>query len=317
MQFIDGDPAGLARLATFYAEHGVTGFLATVGGSLEHIFAGIRAVRTHLEETPPFGARCLGIHLEGPFLSPEAPGAFRSESIIPPDLGIFEALVDAAGGHLRLITIAPEVPGATALVEAAVRHGVVCSAGHSVATGEQMAAAVEAGVRGVTHVFNAMSPFHHRRPGIVGAALTDPRLTTEVIADGLHVHPDAVRLLVASKGAGGIALVTDSIAAAGLADGHYDFEEQEIRVADGAARLADGTLAGSTLTMDVAVTNFALWTGLSWELAVRCATEVPARLLGRSSRSGAIAVGMDADLAGFTRDHLPLWTMVAGRLHSA
>jgi N-acetylglucosamine-6-phosphate deacetylase len=160
-----------------------------------------------------------------------------------------------------------------------------------------------------------MAPFHHRQPGVVGAALTDPRLVTEVIADGIHVHPTALRLLARTKGVARIALVSDSIAATGLPDGDYDVEEQRVTVTAGAARLADGTLAGSTLTLDRAVANFSRWAGVSWEEAVLSATLVPAQLLAMDARHGRIAVGQAADLAAFDAEHRLRWTMVAGRLH--
>lgn len=317
VQVIDGAAADLERLATFYARHGVTGFLATVGGSRTSILAGVAAVRAYLDSGSRRGARCLGIHLEGPFISPLALGAFRPESALPADLDTFSELLDAAGGCLRSITLAPELEGADAVIELALRHGVVCSAGHSVASTAQVTRAVDAGVRGVTHLFNAMVPFHHRDPGLVGVALTDDRLTCELIADGVHVDPAAVRLAVRAKGVAGIALVSDSISATGLADGEYEFEEQSVTVAGAVARLRDGTLAGSTLTLDRAVANLARWAEVSWEDAVRCATEVPARLLGLAEQRGTIAVGGDADLAGFGPDHQLLWTMVGGVLHVA
>ena len=313
-QVIDGRPDDLDGLASFYADHGVTGYLATIGGSMAHIQAGLRSVRAYLDRPPGRGARCLGVHLEGPFISPSALGAFRPDSVIAPDPAVFGELLDASGGHLRLMTIAPEVAGADAVIEMALHNGVACSVGHSSATVEEVGRAVDAGVRSVTHMFNGMAPFHHRRPGLVGAALTDSRLVTEVIADGIHVHPKALRLLVQTKGTARIALVSDSIGATGLPDGDYEFEGLQISVAAGAARLADGTLAGSTLTLDRAVANFACWADVPWEEAVLSATVVPARLLGMDGRHGTIAVGQHADLAAFDGDHELSWTMVAGEL---
>ncbi len=317
VQVIDGPYADLDRLATFYAEHGVTGFLATVGGSREHLLQGVAAVRAHLDGPRGRGARCLGIHLEGPFISPRAPGAFRPESVLLPDVRFFTDLLEVAGGHVRLLTIAPETPGADAVIDLALRHGVTCSIGHSVATAEQVVQAVDAGVRGVTHLFNAMAPFHHRKPGPVGAALIDPRLICELVADGVHVHPTAARLATLAKGVAGIALVSDSIAATGLPDGDYELEEQRVTVSSGEARLADGTLAGSTLTLDLAVANLARWCEMPLTDAVRAATEGPAGLMGMTAERGRISVGRDADLAAFDADHRLLWTMVGGHLHGA
>lgn len=317
VQVIDGAAADLDRLAMFYAEHGVTGFLATVGGTRSHILGGVAAVRAHLEGGHRGGARCLGLHLEGPFISPQALGAFRPESVLPADPALFAEILQAAGGHLRLLTIAPEAEGAEAVIDLAVRSGVKCSAGHSVATAEQLLRAVDAGIGSVTHLFNGMAPFHHREPGLIGVALTDPRLVCELIADGIHVAPAAIRLAVRAKGVAGIALVSDSISATGLPDGGYQLEEQQVTVTGGEVRLSDGTLAGSTLTLDLAVDNLARWADVPWEEAVRCATEVPARLLGMAGERGAISVGRDADLAAFGPDHRLLWTMVRGVLHPA
>ncbi|QIG43383.1 N-acetylglucosamine-6-phosphate deacetylase [Nocardioides anomalus] len=317
VQVIDGADADLDRLASFYAAHGVTGFLATIGGSREHILAGLAAVRAHLAGPPARGARCLGVHLEGPFISPDALGAFLPESAVPADAGFLTEVLEAAGGHLRLITLAPELDGADDVVALALRHGVVCSIGHTVATAAEMDRAVGTGFRSVSHLFNGMVSFHHREPGVVGAALADPRLVCEVIADGVHVHPLAVALAARAKGVENLVLISDSISATGLPDGEYELEEQHVTVAGDEVRLADGTLAGSTLTLDRAVANLARWADLPWTQAVRSATDVPARLLGLSAERGAISVGRDADLAAFDADHRLLWTMVGGVLHEA
>lgn len=319
VQVIDGPDADLDRLADFYAAHGVTGFLATVGGSRDHVLAGVAAVRTRLAGAPEQarGARCLGVHLEGPFISPDALGAFRPESALAPDPAFLHEVLDAAGGHLRLMTLAPELPGAEEIMELARTHGVTCSVGHSVASAETVARAVELGARSVTHLFNAMAPFHHRAPGVVGAALSDPRLVCELVADGVHVDPTAVAVAVRAKGVDGLVLVSDSVAATGLPDGDHELEEQQVTVRDGAARLADGTLCGSTLTLDRAVANVARWSGVPWEDVVRSATVVPARLLGVEGEHGTIAVGRAADLAAFGADHRLLWTAVGGVLHEA
>ncbi len=313
VQTIDGDLDGLQRLARYYAEHGVTGFLGTVGGSNAHIELGIVGLTRLIGRgRGAGGARCLGIHLEGPFISCCCPGAFRPESIVGPDLATFERYAMLADGALRMITLAPEVAGMAAVIDAAVARAVVCSAGHSAATEVEALAAIDRGVTSMTHLFNAMPGLHHRRPGILGVGLTEPAVTVEAIADGVHLHPRILRLLAAAKGTAGVALITDSIAAAGLADGTYEFEEQEIVVADGSARLRDGTLAGSTLTMDRAVRIFAESASIPWEESIVSATATPARVLGLDHRLGKVAVGYDADLVGFDAEHDVVWTMVAG-----
>lgn len=314
VQVIDGRGQDVCDLAQFYARHGVTGFLATIGGSREHIEAGIAAVAAHRMLPTRPGAHCLGVHLEGPFINLEQLGAFQRDSVSPAETRLFDHYADLAAGELKLITIAPELPGADSVIDAAVRRDIRCSAGHSAATSAQMLAAIDNGVGSVTHMFNAMSAFHHRTPGIAGVALTDPRLIAEAIADGIHVDPVALRLLVLAKGVEGIALITDSIGATGLPDGDYVFEEQAMSVHNGAARLADGTLAGSTLTMDQAISQFSRFGVVPWERAAVSATAVPARLLGLGHRKGRIAVGVDADLVAVRNEQQVDWTMVAGEI---
>ncbi|MEJ7799257.1 MAG: amidohydrolase family protein [Ilumatobacter sp.] len=252
VQTIDGDVSSLRRLSTFYAAHGVTGFLGTIGGSQSNIELGLEGLTRFMDTSAP-GAVCLGIHLEGPFLNCCQPGAFNVASIVAPDVRTFERYCELAGGRLRLMTVAPEVDGQLAVIAAARRAGVICSAGHSAASDTEMLEMIEHGVTSITHMFNAMPQLHHRSPGLVGVGLTDRRIVTELIADGVHVAPRVVQLLASAKGWEGIALVSDSIAGAGLDDGVYGFEEQVIHLVDGQARLADGTLAGSTLTLDAAV----------------------------------------------------------------
>ena len=219
-----------------------------------------------------------GAHLEGPFLG-GAPGAHDPALIAPVDRAWLADLAPV----VRLVTLAPEADGATAAIGDLADRGVLVSLGHSTATYEEATAAIDAGARLVTHLFNAMAPLHHRQPGLVGAALTDDRVAVALIADKVHVHPAALRLAFRAKGADGVVLVTDAVA---LRAG--------IRVVDGAPRLADGTLAGSVLTMDAAVRN-AVAAGVDPADAVRAASTTPARLLGLTDR-GAIASGMRADL---------------------
>jgi N-acetylglucosamine-6-phosphate deacetylase len=310
-QAIDGQPEDLAGMAREFARHGVTGFLAGVGGSAAHIESGVTGVRDYLL-FPVAGARCLGVHLEGPFLSPHRPGAFRPESIVPADPDMLARWQARSGGHIRLLTVAPEIPGAADLIHAAHQLGIICSAGHSDATTTQARTMVDRGVHAVTHLFNAMPALHHREPGLVGIALTDDRVTTEIIADGVHVAPEMVALVHRAKGVHRIALITDSIAAAGLDDGEYQFEEQRVIVRDGQARLADGTLAGSTLTMDRAVRNFASFSGIPVQDALPAATSTPARVLGIDSSTGSVRAGLAADLVGLEPDGTVRWTVVAG-----
>ena len=314
-QALDGTPETFDRLAAFYASHGVTGFLATIGGMQQHIEAGIDGVVAAAQRSaPPRGAAILGIHLEGPFLSPQHPGAFRPESIMPPSIALLTHYLERAQGHIRQITLAPELDGADDVIRLAVARGVVVGAGHTGATWDQMMHAVDVGVSHAIHTFNAMRPLHHREPGVLGAALVDNRLTAEIIADGIHVHPAAVRLLTRAKGPARVALITDSIGAAGLADGTYLFEEQQMTVASSSARLADGTLAGSMLTIDRGLANLVAFGAASLPEALEMASSTPARILGLHERKGAIAVGADADIVALDEYSQVQWTMVGGQI---
>lgn len=310
---ISGDANALAAMAAFYAGHGVTGFLAAAWGVREQIERAID-LAVAAGANPPAGAQILGIFLEGPFLSPHWPGAFQRLSILAPDAALFQAWVERAHGLLRLVTLAPELPGARAIVEIARRNGIVVAAGHTGATFAEIVEARVWGVQHATHMFNAMSPLHHRKPGTVGAILADPEYTAEIIADGIHVHPAVVRMLVALKGHEKVALITDSIRAAGLADGIYAMADGDIIVANGSARLADGTLAGSMLTMDRAVANMVDFAGVSLLDALRMASATPAAILGIGERKGAIKPGMDADLVLLDENLGVVCTIVGGRV---
>jgi len=309
-----GEEEAIAAVARFYAAHGVTGFLAGLSGDRAGLLAAISAVLRHTKgPRSGEGASILGIHLEGPFINPAHGGAFAPSSIAAPDLEAFRAYLEAAEGLVRLVTLAPEMPGADAIIREAVSRNVAVSAGHSAATFAQMDAAVALGVRHVTHTYNAMRPLHHREPGILGAALTEDGLTAEAIADGIHVHPAALRLLVRAKGAGRVCLVTDSVGATGLPDGRYNFEGREVFVSGGSVRLADGTLCGSVLTMDRAVSNMVAFGAASKEEALAMASDNPARVVGLG-RKGRIEKGMDADLVALEGDMAVAWTMVGGRI---
>ena len=310
-----GTTRDLARMSEFYAAHGVTGFLASVGGDHESIEAGLQAVAAYAaDQADGSGAVCLGAHLEGPFINPGGAGAFPLDTVVAPDPILLDGYLQRAQGWLKVITIAPELPGALPLVERACAAGVTCAAGHSLADAAQMERGIEAGIRHVTHLYNAMKPLHHRDPGIVGVTLTDQRVTAEVIVDGLHVDAYAVRLLLAAKGVERAAVISDSIAATGLGDGSYEFLGQRVTVADGAARLPDGTLAGSVITMDQALRTLVGTVGVPLGVAARSVSETPARILGRAATSGRIAAGMTADLVALDADMRVAWTMVGGRL---
>jgi len=194
------------------------------------------------------------------------------------------------------VDFAPEIDHAPELLAALLRLGILPCIGHSDAAYEQALAAIDAGVRHCTHLFNAMPPLRHRAPGVAGALLSDARATVEIIADGVHVHPAVLRIVVAARGAGAVALVTDALSAAGLPADASTFGGRPVSVRDGAAYLADGTLAGSVLTLDQAVRNMVDLAGAAWSEAIRMATLTPARIAGVADRKGGLAVGLDADL---------------------
>jgi N-acetylglucosamine-6-phosphate deacetylase len=254
------------------------------------------------------GARILGLHLEGPFLAPARKGAHDPDNLRPPDPGVLRELL---AGPVRLMTLAPELPGAVEAVEQIVAAGAVASAGHTDATYDELLRAADAGLTLGTHLFNAMSGLHHREPGTAGALLADPRLRTGIIADGIHVHPAALRIAHASKGADGLVLVTDAMEAAGMPDGDYELSGRQVRVEDGVARLDDGTLAGATATMDEVVRRMARFLDLRIEDVIPMATRTPARALGLE-HSGEIAPGADADLVLLDADGGVQETIVGG-----
>lgn len=286
------DAQEIAAVARFHARHGTTGLVATT----------VAAPIEELEDALDAIARCeaptlLGSHLEGPFLSRKRPGAMDPEVFIEPDVEQLRRLVDAGAGQVRVMTLAPELPGSLELVELLVRESIVASIGHTDATEAEVRAAFDAGASAATHVFNAMAPFHHREPGAVGAVLDLPGLSCELICDGVHVDPVAMRLLLRAKGVSGMRLVTDAISAAGMPDGEYPLGGRPVSVAGGRAVLADGeSIAGSTLTMEEAVQNAVRFLGVTVEEAMPMASANSARLLGMEGRKGEISAGSDADM---------------------
>ena len=242
----------------------------------------------------------LGEHLEGPFLAPDNKGAHNEDFLVAPTPAAVEALLAAGEGVIRQVTIAPELPGALDAVRRFVEAGVTVAVGHTVGTYEQARAAFDAGATVLTHAFNAMPGLHHRRPGPIGAAVEDERVTLELILDGVHVHPAAARTLFRAA-PGRIALITDAMGAAGAADGPYRLGSLDVTVTDGVAHVTGtDTIAGSTLTQDVALRNAVRLTGQSLPDAVAALTSVPARAIGLGDRFGRLAPGFAADLVALS-----------------
>jgi N-acetylglucosamine-6-phosphate deacetylase len=308
---MDGDPAGWAWVVQQLPETGTTAFLPTyITAPVAELAALLRKARKIAAEVPK-GARVLGVHLEGPFLSRARPGAHRPDWMVPPSAGAVAELLAAGQGLLRLVTLAPEVDGALAAVATLAAAGVLVSVGHSDATARQVADAADAGARMVTHLFNAQRGLHHREPGVVGQALTDPRLTSGLIVDLAHVAASVCALAFAAA-PGRICLVTDATAGAGMPPGRYVLggEPVELPPGGGAPVRPDGTLAGSALRMDVALAN-AVGVGVGLAAAVAAATRIPADLIGRPDL-GRLAPGAAADLAWLDDDLRPLATWVGG-----
>jgi N-acetylglucosamine-6-phosphate deacetylase len=298
----------VGEMARFHAGHGTTGLLATtVPAPVDELCVALGAIAGCA------APNLLGAHLEGPFLSPERSGALDPDYFVAPDLSKLERLLRASGGGVRMMTLAPELPGAVALVRHLDQAGVLASVGHTNATYAEVQEAARAGARAATHLFNAMPPFHHRRPGPVGAALDLPEISCELICDGVHVDPVAMRMAYRSKGPSGVRLVTDAIAAAGMPDGEYRLGGRAITVSGGRARLSAGaSIAGSTLTMDAALRNAVEFLRVPVEEAVLMSSTNPARLLGLDQRKGTIAPGLDADLVVLSERLTVEATMIAG-----
>jgi N-acetylglucosamine-6-phosphate deacetylase len=310
---ITEDPNEIRSYARWVVSRGVTGFLATlVGAPLPQMKRWLAAAAEAGEDVDG-GARSLGVHLEGPFVNPARRGALPAEGVRPPDVPEFLALAEAAKGRLKVITLAPELPGAAGVVSAARQRGVAVSMGHTDATYEQALEAIEWGVHQATHCFNGMRPFHHRDPGCLGAILSSPSLSAEFIADGVHVHPGAMALLLAAKSPQGTILVTDGIAAAGLEDGSYSLAGEAIQVRGGVASLPDGTLAGSAATMDQVLRNVVRLGLAPLGEAVRMASTNPAAALGLGQRLGRIAPGFAADLVALDDGLEVAMTFVGGQ----
>lgn len=294
---MEATPEALGKISAFLATRGTASFLpTTVTAPLDKTLRALEGLAKLIAKTPENGhAQPLGIHLEGPFLSHSKRGVQPAEHLRAPDINIFDRMLQAADGHVRLITIAPELPGATELVQHATGCGVRVSVGHSNATASETRAGIQAGAVSATHTFNAMRPIDHREPGILGTVLMSDQLFAELICDGIHMVPEMVRLWWRCKGPERGILVTDAMSAAGMPDGEYQLGGFAVQVADGRA-VARGVLAGSVLTLDRALTNFVAFTGASIEQGLRLLTANPAHMSGFESKAGSLDVGMPANL---------------------
>ncbi|QYR20382.1 N-acetylglucosamine-6-phosphate deacetylase [Paenibacillus sp. sptzw28] len=295
--FMDASKPAFDTITRFHASKGTTTMLATtVTASREAIEAVLEAAAEYMRSDMPYAA-LAGVHLEGPFISELWPGAQNPAYISPPRMDWVDKWVSLHPGIIKQLTLAPEKEGALELIKQLARQGIVAACGHTDAVYADIMKAADAGLSQAVHTYNAMRGLHHREPGTVGAVLTDARIYAEIIADGHHVHPAAVRLLAASKPADKLILITDAIAAAGLGDGEYDLGGLTVDVRASIARLREGgSLAGSTLTMIDAFRFMLEHTNLTVSQVSRIASANPARQLGLQQRTGSIAIGKQADL---------------------
>jgi N-acetylglucosamine-6-phosphate deacetylase len=314
---LDGTPEAMRTIARTCARHGVTGFLATTvyrpGGDNRHLpvaAAYCRPAGSGAEDA----ADVLGLHLEGPFISPEKRGMIQPDCLGPVREETLTELLRLSGGTLRMLTIAPELPGALEMIRRLTGQGIVASFGHSAADYVQTAAGLKAGIRHATHLFNAMSGLHHREPGPVPALLGRREVTLQIIPDGVHLHPAILRLMAGLVGAERVVLITDGLQALGLQDGTYTYNRQPIEVTGGTARSPDGRLVGTTLGMNRLIQRYHGFTGCPLAQAVRAATFNPACVLGIQRRTGSLEGGKSADLTLLNPDFTVWKTWKRGRL---
>jgi len=304
---------GIRRISRALLKFGTTGFLATtIAARHEEL---MRAVEDTIaaEEKDALAAEILGLHIEGPYINVKFKGAQPDWGIRDPNFDECNQLLDAAAGRIKIMTIAPELPGGLEMIRLLSQAGVAASVGHSEADYDTALAAIEAGATRATHLFNAMSGVHHRKPGLAAAVLNEPGICAEMICDGVHVNPRMVALAWKAKGPGAMALVTDATAAQGVGDGVFTLGDFQIQVRGPLCTLMDGvTIAGSVLTMNRAVGNAVAFTGMSLIDAAHTASLIPATVCGAADRKGSIEAGKDADIAILNSDFSVSHTIRAG-----
>ena len=311
---MDGEYEAIKQVATTHSHFGTTAFLTTtMTMTKDKIIKSLKNIHeARLKGTGT--AEILGIHLEGPYINPEKKGAQKEEDIKKVSVEEFLEFNQASGNLIRLVTIAPEMPGAIDFIRWLHQQGIIVSVGHSNATYKQVQEGIQAGLSQVTHIFNAMRGLHHREPGVVGAALSSPKLIVEMIADGIHLHPMVLKMLTQIKESEKLVLITDAMRATGFKEGTYDLGGQEVMVTQGQAKLKNGTLAGSVLTMDKAVKNLVTKVGISLLNAVQMASYNPAKCLGIDDKKGSLELYKDADIVILNKNLETELTMVAGKV---
>jgi len=305
---------GLKKYSEWVTRFGVTGFVISITGPDPDFI--LHAIRTYIPlfEEGFIGAQPLGLHLEGPFLNPQKHGAFNPDWIRQPSLKEMRAYLDAGKSWIRHVSLAPELEGADKIADLLSESGIQVALGHSDADYEAASRALRGKFTHVTHTFNAQSPLHHRQPGVVGAVLDSEKATAELIADGVHVHPAAMRILIRCLGVERIVLITDAMSGAGLPDGSYTLLGQQAVVKDGKALLPNGTLAGSTTTMDTCIRNMVEQVGIPFADAVRMAAYNPAEAIGVDDSIGSLTPGKKANIAVFDKNLNVKMTFINGNL---
>lgn len=315
---MEGTYEALDSMAEQHFMHGVTSFLATtMTTDLGLIEGALRTIGRYVHDAQhktAGRANVLGVYLEGPYFSEEKKGAQPAEHLRVPNLDELKGFLATSQNTIKVVSLAPELAGAEEAIKYLKNRGITVAAGHTTATFAVAKTAINAGVTLATHLYNGMRNFSHREPGIIGAALTDERVYCELICDGIHLHAGAMDLAVAAKGRDKIVLITDAMMAAGLEDGLYELGGYDVTVKEGTARLADGTLAGSTLTLNRAVRNLVDLVNVPLADAIRMASLNPAQAIGAADRKGSIEVGKDADLVIFDQQLNALQTMIAGQI---
>ncbi|CAM4497383.1 N-acetylglucosamine-6-phosphate deacetylase [Paenibacillus endophyticus] len=308
---MDGSETSIQEVSKACARTGCTSFLVTsVSSTIEELLAMIRSVKHVIGNE--VGAKIAGLHLEGPYLNPKRKGMQNERFLRHPNLTEMKEIFNEADSLIKMITIAPELPGGMELISYLKEMGVVIAIAHSDASYEEAKQAFAAGASHVTHCFNGMRPIHHRDPGLVVAAFEEEHVSLQAIVDGIHLHPAIVRMMHRLKGPNGMVLITDALQAMGLGDGNYVFGGHHVTVTEGVARLEDGTLASSTVTMNEAL-RLTVETGISLTDAVQMASTTPARILGLDT-IGRISTGFDADLVLIDEQFQVQWTMIKGQI---
>ncbi len=311
--FADEDPDSIEIISKYHFSHGTTTLLAGLYSKPFNLLINdMRRIAHYIENNDE--TNIYGIHMEGPYINPKLKGAMNEEYLWKPELNSWLSLRDAARGYIKIMTIAPELPGAIEIMRYAAQDRIVLSIGHSEADYNTIEKAIDNGASHVTHIFNAMRPIHHREPGVAVAAFLRDELKIELIADGIHVHPIVMKLIYKLKGARGIILITDAIRASGMPDGEYEFADQRVYVKNKRAYLGDGTLAGSTLSMEEAVKVMVDMVDIPLTDAVRMASLNGAKVLGIQRQKGILAAGMDADVVVMDKNFEVLVTIKEGKI---